>query len=481
MKVIKAIRKIMLILSLALILSCAAILILSRNTLYTAHPWEGTGDFEVSVDPADGIIELEDIRYDDGYVFINVKAENAGKAYVEIMSSVKSERLLYDVFDLKVTKSGIIYESISGNFSGSRYLVIACCIYYFLMTLLCIMSFCLRMKHDFFSYKTPFYCGISLFLLTLMLPVIYDILRCIINPGSYSFMNMLSMFGASARRFVFLAVPVTMIFSAYMAVSNIVLIKKEGGGIPNVLAVSIGIFLMIGSAANILISWDNFAGSIEELRRRQTITSVFSTAFVYFELILVGVIFCGIKAARRKPAPDFDHLIILGCQVGDDGSPLPLLRGRIDRALEYADYRHSETGKSVTFVCSGGQGPNEVISEAECMKRYLISKEVDENDIILEDKSTSTFENMKFSKEKISDDAKVLFSTSDYHVLRSGIIASRAGVKPAGIGAKTKWYFWANAFMREFIGLSVNTRKRHVLNVLVMTAILAACNYFLYY
>ena len=60
------------------------------------------------------------------------------------------------------------------------------------------------------------------------------------------------------------------------------------------------------------------------------------------------------------------------------------------------------------------------------MKRYLISKEVDENDIILEDKSTSTFENMKFSKEKISDDAKVLFSTSDYHVLRSGIIAARA-------------------------------------------------------
>ena len=112
------------------------------------------------------------------------------------------------------------------------------------------------------------------------------------------------------------------------------------------------------------------------------------------------------------------------------------------------------------------------------MKRYLISKDVDENDIILEDKSTSTFENMKFSKEKISDDAKVLFSTSDYHVLRSGIIAARAGVKPAGIGAKTKWYFWANAFMREFIGLSVNTRKRHVL---VMTAILAACNYFLYY
>ena len=114
-------------------------------------------------------------------------------------------------------------------------------------------------------------------------------------------------------------------------------------------------------------------------------------------------------------------------------------------------------------------------------ERYLISKEVDENDIILEDKSTSTFENMKFSKEKISDDAKVLFSTSDYHVLRSGIIAARAGVKPAGIGAKTKWYFWANAFMREFIGLSVNTRKRHVLNVLVMTAVLAACNYFMYY
>ena len=304
-----------------------------------------------------------------------------------------------------------------------------------------------------------------------------EILLCIFNPGSYSFMNMLDLFGSSGSRFVFLAVPVTLLFSGYMVISNIVLIKKEGGGIPNVLAVSIGIFLMIGSAANILISWDNFAGSIEELRRRQTITSVFSTAFVYFELILVGVIYCGIRAAKHKPAHSYDHVIILGCQVGDDGSPLPLLRGRIDKALEYAAQRKEQT----TFVCSGGQGADEVISEAECMKRYLVSKGISEADIILEDKSTSTFENMKFSKEKLSDDAKVLFSTSDYHVLRSGIIASRAGVKPAGIGAETKWYFWANAFMREFIGLSVNTRKRHVLNVLVMTAVLAACNYFMYY
>ena len=481
MRGIKTVRIIMLILSLALVLSCAVILILCRGTLYTAHHWNGTDNYDIGIEADKGTVDLVNTDYYDGYVYIDVKAEDAGKVFIEISGENDDGTRVYDVFALKITKSGIIYESISGNFSGSQYLVIACCIYFLLMTVLCIISFLLRKKHDFFSYKTPFYFGISLFLLTLLPTVMKEILLCIFNPGSYSFMNMLDLFGSSGSRFVFLAVPVTFLFSGYMVISNIVLIKKEGGGIPNILAVSIGLFLMIGSAANILISWDNFTGSVEELRRRQTITSVFSTAFVYFELILVGVIFCGIKAARRKPAPDFDHLIILGCQVGDDGSPLPLLRGRIDRALEYADYRRSETGKSVTFVCSGGQGPDEVISEAECMKRYLISKEVDENDIILEDKSTSTFENMKFSKEKISDDAKVLFSTSDYHVLRSGIIAARAGVKPAGIGAKTKWYFWANALMREFIGLSVNTRKRHVLNVLVMTAILAACNYFLYY
>ena len=74
----------------------------------------------------------------------------------------------------------------------------------------------------------------------------------------------------------------------------------------------------------------------------------------------------------------------------------------------------------------------------------------------MEDKSATTYENMKFSKALIEErkkDAKVIFSTTNYHVFRSGILAGKVGLRVLGIGSKTKWYFWPNAFVREFIGL----------------------------
>ncbi|MGN0455632.1 MAG: YdcF family protein [Acutalibacteraceae bacterium] len=88
--------------------------------------------------------------------------------------------------------------------------------------------------------------------------------------------------------------------------------------------------------------------------------------------------------------------------------------------------------------------------------------------------STNTLENMKFSKELIGDnDAKVAFSTTNYHVFRSGIFSNQAKLKAEGIGSKTKWYFWPNAFIREFIGLIVSQNKKIIL-LAVLAALISA-------
>ena len=95
------------------------------------------------------------------------------------------------------------------------------------------------------------------------------------------------------------------------------------------------------------------------------------------------------------------------------------------------------------------------------MKRYLIEQGIPETQIIEEDRSTSTYENMMFSKEKIFEidpKAKIAFATSNYHVFRSGILSRRAKMRTVGMGARTKWYFWPNAAVREFVGL-VASRK----------------------
>ena len=166
-----------------------------------------------------------------------------------------------------------------------------------------------------------------------------------------------------------------------------------------------------------------------------------------------------------------------------NSTPTPLLRGRLDRALNFARAQERETGKAPVFVLSGGQGSDEIISEAECMRRYLAEQGVSEERMILEDQSADTAENMRFSREKImarSADAKIAFSTTNYHVFRSGIKARRVKMRAVGMGAKTKWYFWPNAAVREFAGLLTQHRVKQgliLLSLIVSYVVLTILKY----
>ena len=71
----------------------------------------------------------------------------------------------------------------------------------------------------------------------------------------------------------------------------------------------------------------------------------------------------------------------------------------------------------------------------------------------------------------------MIFSTTNYHVFRSGILANDAGLHADGIGKKTKWYFWPNAQIREFVGLLVRSWRLHaVLMALVVLSSLLLSN-----
>ena len=140
-------------------------------------------------------------------------------------------------------------------------------------------------------------------------------------------------------------------------------------------------------------------------------------------------------------------------------------------------------GKELVFVTSGGKGEDEVISESRSMKNYLMTQGIREEQIIEEDRSTSTFENMKFSKEKIMErnpEGKIAFSTTNFHVFRAGLWARRVKMRAIGIGAPTKWYFWPNAAVREFAGLLSQHRLKQALilgGMFVVYAVLILIEY----
>ena len=93
----------------------------------------------------------------------------------------------------------------------------------------------------------------------------------------------------------------------------------------------------------------------------------------------------------------------------------------------------------------------------------------------MEDKSVNTRENLRFSYDLIKkrdENANIAFSTTNYHVFRTGCMADEDGIPAEGIGAKTKTYFWINAFIREFIATLHYEKKSHIRAVLIIIALM---------
>lgn len=158
------------------------------------------------------------------------------------------------------------------------------------------------------------------------------------------------------------------------------------------------------------------------------------------------------SAAHRKADYGKDVLIVLGCAVRGERVSLTL-KLRLDAALEYLEH-----SPNTAVIVSGGKGDGENISEAEAMKRYLVSHGVDESRIITEDKSTSTWENFKFSKAILDErfpGASSAFVTTNFHVYRAGRVAIMNGIEAEGYGAKDVWYTKLNNYMRESIAVAV--------------------------
>ncbi len=144
-------------------------------------------------------------------------------------------------------------------------------------------------------------------------------------------------------------------------------------------------------------------------------------------------------------------VIVLGCGIRGERVSVGLAK-RLNKAYEY----HLQNPDAVIIV-SGGQGPQEDISEALAMKRYLVSKGVPEDRIIMEDKSTSTITNFKYSheimKEKGLPDDSVVFVTNGYHVYRGASYAKAEGLTVNHLGTDIIWYTIPMNYLREMLAV----------------------------
>lgn len=335
-----------------------------------------------------------------------------------------------------------------------------------------------------YSYSIIMNLGLTLFL---SINIIRQINLLIVNWGNINIKDIYTNTLGSFQHFAILTVPFIIALSIYGAISNIFLIKKEGFNFVNLLGIIFGITNVIATLAvqNIFIFIKQIPLNESQSFLKTFIDISVNTVISYWYCLILATLYCNIMAARHNPNYDKDFIIILGAQIRNDGTLTPLLKSRVDRAIDFAQKQKKETNKDIIYVPSGGKGSDEVISESEAIRNYLIANGIKPEKIIIENKSTSTKENMKFCKEKIdkvNKDGKIAFSTTNYHVFRSGVIANNEGIECEGMGSKTKWYFYINALIREFVANLFTQRKKHFvlissINIVLFLLVLVGYKY----
>ncbi|CAK7084631.1 YdcF family protein [Tissierella carlieri] len=155
---------------------------------------------------------------------------------------------------------------------------------------------------------------------------------------------------------------------------------------------------------------------------------------------------------KRISTEKVDYVIVLGARLYGD-IPSPALLERLKIAKGYL-----LENREVKVVVSGGQGSNEDIAEAYAMEKYLVDNGIEKSRIIIEDKSTSTFQNLRLSLDKIrevddKENIKILIASNKYHIFRSKLLAKRLGLIPYGLPAKTPPIIIFKSYIREYFAV----------------------------
>jgi uncharacterized SAM-binding protein YcdF (DUF218 family) len=175
-------------------------------------------------------------------------------------------------------------------------------------------------------------------------------------------------------------------------------------------------------------------------------------AAVGFGIVFIMIGFIFVSADTNKASYDEDAVIVLGCSVIGDRISLPL-QYRLDSAYEY--YLKNP---DAIIVVSGGQGPQENISEAEAMYNYLCDKGVAPQKIIMENKATSTNENYIYSKALLDEyfngsSYKCVYVTNRFHTYRAGKLAELNGLQATSVSAPIGILSATTCYMREVLAV----------------------------
>ena len=235
-----------------------------------------------------------------------------------------------------------------------------------------------------------------------------------------------------------------------LIMNGVQMIKKESVCAAHLLSLGLGIVVGIGELAAVIYVLKLYGAF--ELAKVGAVTLLVTMTVFYFSCLVLSFVIYSIFIQYIPHRMNFNYVIIHGAGLADGERLTKLLSNRVDKAIEI----YEKCRIKPIIIPSGGRGSDEKLSEAEAMQNYLLEHGVSEEDILLEDQSTTTEENIINSKTIIDSRAgkkKTALISSNYHIYRCLRLARKSGLKCIGIGAKVALYYWPSALIREFIAV----------------------------
>lgn len=220
----------------------------------------------------------------------------------------------------------------------------------------------------------------------------------------------------------------------------------SGAGYNGIKVAQLWIWLFFGGFFLSLYLWKRFLPEkIKAKKWYKIFRHAFRVVIISAVVVFIAVESLIVAYMFSSTDTDLDYIIILGAKVNQNG-PSKTLYDRINEAYKYLS-AHPDT----IAIASGGQGEDEPMSEAECIKQTLVRYGIDEKRIILEDNSTSTAENIKFSAALIPDGATVGIVSSNFHIFHAKLLSNKyIKGEVHGIAAPFPSFLFVHFTVREF-------------------------------
>ncbi|MGW0246681.1 YdcF family protein [Nocardia goodfellowii] len=271
--------------------------------------------------------------------------------------------------------------------------------------------------------------------------------------------------GLTLTRVLVVVSPLVLLALAGLLLANFVqMARREGMRLANLLSLGPGLVLL---APYLLVGVAIATGTLWSVA-----LVILAVLVGYFGFVFASFVLYSLLYGRLPYQPGMDAIVVHGSGLVGARVP-PLLAARLDRAIQIYGEEAAQ-GRRPVIIASGGKGSDEAVSEASAMADYLIARGVPADSVGVEQRSTTTRENLLFIKRLLGErgtNMRMVLVTSNFHVLRTAILARRLKLDAEVTGARTAFYYLPSAVLREFIAILVAYRWTNIAACLAMVAV----------